>query len=159
MTKVFSIPNSHCNSVKGKTQEHKGHAWCTLWCFLFVESIMSSCCLTGLATAQTITDLTSCITKENNLKMECNFNPAASASPPPMCKFTQGNKIVGSTDRAEEQDATYRHRANVTIKASVCELYLTGLSDNAQDFKCTIKQTEMKDKTARVVRSKSFLSF
>ncbi|XP_042564499.1 thy-1 membrane glycoprotein isoform X2 [Clupea harengus] len=115
-------------------------------------NIIGTLCLLGLATAQTITDLTSCITKENNLKMECNFNPAASASPPPMCKFTQGNKIVGSTDRAEEQDATYRHRANVTIKASVCELYLTGLSDNAQDFKCTIKQTEMKDKTARVVR-------
>ncbi|XP_041947768.1 thy-1 membrane glycoprotein [Alosa sapidissima] len=108
--------------------------------------IIATFCLLGLATAQTVTDITSCITKENNLRMECNFNPIE--TPSPTCKFTQGDKIVAST--YEKQDPTYKNRANITMMDKVCEMSLTGLPDNPQEFKCTIKQTVESSKVATV---------
>ncbi|XP_062391821.1 thy-1 membrane glycoprotein [Sardina pilchardus] len=110
--------------------------------------IIATFCLLGLATSQTVTELTSCITKENNLRMECNFNPVE--TPGTTCKFTLGDKIVATTDAKETQDVMYKNRANATLMDKVCELSLTGLSDKPQDFKCTIKQTNESSSVATV---------
>ncbi|KAL2094957.1 hypothetical protein ACEWY4_009676 [Coilia grayii] len=116
--------------------------------------MMPSFCLTGVAAAQTpppptITGLTSCITKEQNLKMECAFKLPTS-TPAATCKFTKDDKVMGSTNAAVVPDPTYKNRANVTMKGQVCELYLNGLEDKAQDIKCVIKQNVEVSKVATV---------
>lgn len=110
-------------------------------------------CLLGLATAQNaieIKDLTACITKEQNLKMECSFMPVG-ADPKPTCKFSKGGKIMGSTDSEVAPDPTYKNRANVTMPvANVCQLELTGLEDKAQEIMCVVKQTKEVNKVLSV---------
>ncbi|PWS22954.1 hypothetical protein DKP78_15690, partial [Enterococcus faecium] len=70
--------------------------------------------------------------------------------PKPTCKFTQGDKIVATTNPAEVQDPTYKNRANITLVGDVCELSLTGLVDKPQEFKCYIKQATEAQKAATV---------
>lgn len=86
----------------------------------------------------------------------CTFTPP---EPKPTCKFTQGDKIVATTNPAEVQDPTYKNRANITLVGDVCELSLTGLVDKPQEFKCYIKQATEAQKAATVDKSEQFLSF
>ncbi|KAK1787792.1 hypothetical protein P4O66_016279 [Electrophorus voltai] len=104
--------------------------------------VLASICLLSSATAQTVMQLTGCLTKENNLKMDCSFTPAAGSSPPPNCTFKTDGKVVASTDVKAVQDSTFKNRATVTIVNQVCHLNLTGLADDKpKNYSCTIMQT------------------
>lgn len=86
--------------------------------------------------------------------MECSFTPVGT-DPKPTCKFSKGDKIMGSTDTSISPDPTYKNRANVTMPATnVCQLDLTGLEDKAQDITCVVKQTTEVNKVLNVAKSK-----
>ena len=125
------------------------------------ESTVSVCRLwdLGFASAQKVTKLTSCLTKEKNLRMDCEYELTA-ATPVPTCTYTQENNVVGSTDPAKIQDPTFKNRGAVAIMEgiSTCRLNLTGLSDDKpKNFTCTIKQKETVSKTSTVEKSKYFI--
>uniref|UniRef100_A0A8C7N4T8 Uncharacterized LOC109873284 n=1 Tax=Oncorhynchus kisutch TaxID=8019 RepID=A0A8C7N4T8_ONCKI len=118
------------------------------------ESTVSVCRLwdLGFASAQKVTKLTSCLTKEKNLRMDCEYELTA-ATPVPTCTYTQENNVVGSTDPAKSQDPTFKNRGAVAIMEgiSICRLNLTGFSDDKpKNFTCTIKQKETVSKTSTV---------
>ncbi|KAK6316621.1 hypothetical protein J4Q44_G00120210 [Coregonus suidteri] len=126
------------------------------FCFREVEKTMyilaTAVCLLGFASAQKVTLLNSCLSKENNLRMDCKYELTA-ASPVPTCTYTQENNVVGSTDPATSQDPTFKNRADVAIMegSTTCRLILTGLSDDKpKNFTCTIKQKETVSKTSTV---------
>uniref|UniRef100_A0A8C4A5X2 Uncharacterized protein n=1 Tax=Denticeps clupeoides TaxID=299321 RepID=A0A8C4A5X2_9TELE len=108
--------------------------------------IVASLCLLSLSTGQQV-DLTSCITKENNLRMVCTFAPD---TPAPQCKYVQANRTVASTNSTDAQDPKYKNRANVTVSGGACLLTLTGLPDVTQQFTCIIRATQRAETTATV---------
>ncbi|KAM9498009.1 thy-1 membrane glycoprotein isoform 1-T2 [Salvelinus alpinus] len=114
--------------------------------------LATAVCLLGFASTQTVTKLTSCLTKEKNLRMDCKYQLTA-VTPVPTCTYTQENSVVGSTDPAKSPDPTFKNRGVVVITENIttCRLTLTGFSDDKpKNFTCTIKQKETVSKTSTV---------
>ncbi|XP_051539597.1 thy-1 membrane glycoprotein [Myxocyprinus asiaticus] len=112
-------------------------------------------CLLGFAAAQTSLQISSCLTKDQNLRMLCKFTPDPDAKLPKNCYYKTEDKMVGSTNISLIPDSTFRNRATVAIVNDVCQLNLTGFSDDKpRDFTCFIKQTAIESKTATVEKSK-----
>ncbi|XP_062844565.1 thy-1 membrane glycoprotein [Trichomycterus rosablanca] len=113
--------------------------------------ILASFCLLGMTNSQTITDLTACVTKENNLRMECKFTLNTSVPTAAKCTYKTSGKVVATTDPTVTQDATYKNRGTASITNNMCLLELTGFPDGAaQDYECAIKQDKSVTKTKSV---------
>ncbi|KAI7812666.1 thy-1 membrane glycoprotein [Triplophysa rosa] len=106
-------------------------------------TVIATLCLLGMATAQTSLEITSCLTKEQNLRMICKFTPAPTPDPKiSVCHFTSEGKIVASSNASIEPDSTFKMRAKLAFEQKMCLLNLTGLSnDKPESFVCNIKQT------------------
>lgn len=96
--------------------------------------------LLGVASAQNPPQLSSCLTKDQNLDMYCKFtlDPKIKET----CYYMTENKLVGSTNISSSPDSTFKNRANVSIVGNVCKLNLKGFSaDQPKNYTCFIKQT------------------
>ncbi|KAI1903293.1 hypothetical protein AGOR_G00025710 [Albula goreensis] len=113
--------------------------------------LLTTLCLLVVVAAQEVTELTSCKTKENNLRMDCKYKPT---DPPTdvICEYRQDNKLMGSTDPKASPEPAFKNRANVTIIAGpVCRLSLTGFSeDKPKNNTCIIKQKNTASKSELV---------
>ncbi len=102
---------------------------------------LSWCChFLGVASAQIPPQLSSCLTKDQNLDMYCKFtlDPKIKET----CYYMTENKLVGSTNISSSPDSTFKNRANVSIVKNVCTLNLKGFSaDQPKTYTCFIKQT------------------
>ncbi|KAJ8343100.1 hypothetical protein SKAU_G00330280 [Synaphobranchus kaupii] len=114
-------------------------------------------CLLGALSAQEVTELTSCLTKEKNLMMDCKFT-LTNKTAPPTCEYKQDGDVMGSTDSSVTPEPTFKKRANVTLLVgNICRLLLTGFSaDKAKNHTCIIKQMMTATKSV-LVESKSLL--
>ncbi|KAL0993797.1 hypothetical protein UPYG_G00114070 [Umbra pygmaea] len=112
-----------------------------------VEKIMyilaTAVCLLGFASAQTVTELTICLTKENNTQIDCKYQ-LNTTSPKFTCAYTQDGLVVSSTNASEKQAPIFKDRGNVTvIGQNICRLTLTEItSDKAKNYTCIIRQTK-----------------
>lgn len=98
--------------------------------------------LLGVASAQTPLQLSSCLTKDQNLDMYCKFTPASDPKLQKTCYYMTENKLVGSTNISSIPDSTFKNRATVSIVENVCKLNLKGFSDDKpKNYTCFIKQT------------------
>ncbi|XP_051749088.1 thy-1 membrane glycoprotein [Ctenopharyngodon idella] len=98
--------------------------------------------LLGVATGQTSLQISSCITKDQNLQMYCKFIPAPDPKLPKNCYYKTEDKVIASTNSSMPQDNTFKNRANVSIVDNTCELLLKGFSDDKpKNYTCFIKQT------------------
>lgn len=100
-------------------------------------------CLLGIAAAQTSLDITSCLTKDQNLRMICKFTPAPTPDPKTsVCYFMSEGKLVASSNASAVPESPFKERAKLTFEQKMCRLNLTGLSDDKpKNFTCYIKQT------------------
>ncbi|KAG5843997.1 hypothetical protein ANANG_G00156800 [Anguilla anguilla] len=108
-------------------------------------------CLLGVLTAQEVKELTSCQTKEKNLRMDCKYT-VPDTSKALTCEYRQEGKVMGSTDPKATVDTPFKNRANVTLLGvNVCRLVLTGLSqDKPKNNTCIITQGKSANKTVAV---------
>ncbi|XP_067294956.1 thy-1 membrane glycoprotein [Pseudorasbora parva] len=111
--------------------------------------------LLGVATGQNSLQISSCLTKDQNLQMYCRFT----ASDPKVlntCFYMTDNKLIGSTNTSSLPDSTFKNRANVSLSDTTCELYLKGFSDDKpKNYTCYFKQKDMQvSASATVEKSK-----
>ncbi|KTG38529.1 hypothetical protein cypCar_00003012 [Cyprinus carpio] len=98
--------------------------------------------LLGVASAQTSLQLSFCLTKDQNLDMNCKFTPASDPKLQKTCYYMTENKLVGSTNASNIPDSTFKNRATVSLVENVCKLNLKGFSDDKpKNYTCYIKQT------------------
>uniref|UniRef100_A0A4W6BUR2 Thy-1 cell surface antigen n=1 Tax=Lates calcarifer TaxID=8187 RepID=A0A4W6BUR2_LATCA len=113
--------------------------------------------LFGFASAQKVIQLTYCSIDEHHLRMDCKYAPSAE-SPEVFCKYTQGERLLDTTDPDEEQHAPFKHRAKARIfPGNNCRLLFKNLPNGKSNFTCNIKQAESgttATKTSVVEKSK-----
>uniref|UniRef100_A0A667ZFQ2 Thy-1 cell surface antigen n=1 Tax=Myripristis murdjan TaxID=586833 RepID=A0A667ZFQ2_9TELE len=108
------------------------------------------------ASAQKVTQLSYCSIDEHHLRMDCKYSLPAE-SPEAVCKYTQGERVLDTTDPEEEQHAPFKTRAKVRIfPGNNCRLLFKNLPNGKSNFTCNIKQTETASKTS-VVEKKLLL--
>lgn len=113
----------------------------------------------GVASGQTSLQISSCLTKEQNLRMSCKFTPAADLKLPKNCYYKTETELIGNSNSSIVPDSTFKNRANVSISDTTCELYLKGFSDDKpQNYTCFIKQTASPVSVSAIV-DKSKTSF
>ncbi len=118
------------------------------WCYHFL----------GVASAQTSLQLSSCLTKDQNLEMYCKFTPDPKLQK--TCYYMTENKLVGSTNTSITPDSTFKNRATVSIVEDMCKLNLNGFSaDKPQNYTCFIKQTATPVSVSAVVEKSKQLNF
>lgn len=108
-------------------------------------------CLLGVLSAQEVTKLTSCQTKDKNLRMDCEYTLPDQAKKP-TCEYRQDDQVMGSTDSTVKPEPTFKNRANVTLlEGNVCRLVLTGFSqEKAKNNTCIIKEAGTANRTQLV---------
>uniref|UniRef100_A0A3B5LH15 Thy-1 cell surface antigen n=1 Tax=Xiphophorus couchianus TaxID=32473 RepID=A0A3B5LH15_9TELE len=112
--------------------------------------------LFGFASAQKVVQLSYCSLAENNLRMDCKYALPAE-SPEPFCKYTQGERLLDTTDPDEEQHAPYKNRAKARIfPGNVCRLLFKNLPKGKSNFTCNIRlgDSAAATKTSVVEKSK-----
>lgn len=109
-----------------------------------------------MASSQTINDLTACVTKEQNLQMECKFTSEKQTSL--TCTYEVDKKVVASTNASKIVDPTYKGRGTAKITNDVCVLTLTGFSsDKSTVYNCIIQQEKSVSKELLVEKSKIYI--
>ncbi|XP_069396004.1 thy-1 membrane glycoprotein isoform X2 [Paralichthys olivaceus] len=97
--------------------------------------------LFGFASAQRVIQLTYCSIDEHNLRMDCKY-ALSGESPEVFCKYTQGERLLDTTDPDEEQHAPFKNRARARIfPGNNCRLLFKNLPNGKSNFTCNIKQT------------------
>lgn len=122
----------------------------TIWSFLCVILYI------GFASAQKVIQLTYCSVNEENLRMDCKYSLPTESSEA-FCKYTQGTRLLDTTDPDEEQHAPFKNRAKVRIfPGNICRLLFKGLPAGKSNFTCNIKQSDSAtvNKTSIVDKSK-----
>lgn len=112
----------------------------------------------GFASAQKVVQLSYCSVAENHLRMDCKYALPAE-SPEPLCKYTQGERLLDTTDPDEEQHAPYKNRAKARIfPGNICRLLFKNLPKGKSNFTCNIRQGDSATaaKTSVVEKSKQF---
>lgn len=97
-----------------------------------------------------------CSIDEDHLRIDCKYALPAESSEA-FCKFTQGARLLDTTDPEEEQHAPYKHRARARIfPGNVCRLLFKNLPKGKSNFTCNIKQADSAtvSKTSVVEKSK-----
>ncbi|KAG7484817.1 hypothetical protein MATL_G00054720 [Megalops atlanticus] len=111
--------------------------------------LFTTLCLLGVSAAQKVTQLSPCVTKENNLRLDCKYE-AVEPSPQPTCEFRQDGKVMGSTNTSVTPEPAFKNRVSVVIMPdNMCRLNLTGFSDDKpRNYTCIIKQKKTAEKTS-----------
>uniref|UniRef100_A0A3Q0QV70 Thy-1 cell surface antigen n=1 Tax=Amphilophus citrinellus TaxID=61819 RepID=A0A3Q0QV70_AMPCI len=110
------------------------------------------------ASAQKVIRLTYCSIDENHLRMDCKY-----AIPPEseaLCKYTQGERLLDTTDPEEEQHAPFKNRAKARIfPGNICRLLFKNLPSGKFNFTCNIKVADSGSTTTKtsVVQKKLLL--
>uniref|UniRef100_M4ACK5 Thy-1 cell surface antigen n=1 Tax=Xiphophorus maculatus TaxID=8083 RepID=M4ACK5_XIPMA len=113
--------------------------------------------LFGFASAQKVVQLSYCSLAENNLRMDCKYAVPAE-SPEPFCKYTQGERLLDTTDPDEEQHAPYKNRAKARIfPGNVCRLLFKNLPKGKSNFTCNIRLGDSAAATKTSVVEKKLL--
>ncbi|CAL8303111.1 unnamed protein product [Gadus morhua 'NCC'] len=100
--------------------------------------LLATVLLFGLASAQKVTDMTSCSTDTNQLRIDCKYEPAEEGT---VCKYTQGDRELGATN--VPKDAANKNRDTVSlVDKNNCQLILNNLPDGKNNFTCSIEQKE-----------------
>ncbi|XP_053474645.1 thy-1 membrane glycoprotein [Ictalurus furcatus] len=102
-------------------------------------SILASFCLLGMASSQSINTLTACLTKDQNLQMECTFTLPNQGNA--TCTYVVDKKVVATTNITNTVDPTFQNRGSVNMRSDKCVLTLTGFADSQPKmYNCTIQQ-------------------
>lgn len=112
-------------------------------------------CPVGMARSQTDPTLTACLTKEQNLRMECVFIPTKQANA--TCTFEVDKKVVATNVANKQQDPTYTNRASIKLESNKCVLNLKGLTDDSKTFNCTVQQEKLASAKMTVEKSKIYI--
>lgn len=110
----------------------------------------------GFASGQKVIQLTYCSVNVDDLRMDCKYS-LTTESPEAFCKYTQGARLLDTTDPDEEQHAPFKNRAKVRIfPGNNCRLLFKNLPNGKSNFTCNIKQTDSATafKTSVVEKSK-----
>lgn len=98
-----------------------------------------------------------CSIGENHLRMDCKY-ALPQESPEPFCKYTQGERLLDTTDPDEEQHAPFKNRAKARLfPGNICRLLFKNLPNGKSNFTCNIKQAESGTATKTSVVEKSKL--
>ncbi|XP_047664927.1 thy-1 membrane glycoprotein [Tachysurus fulvidraco] len=118
-------------------------------------SILATFCLLGMASSQKIDGVTACLTKEQNLLLNCTYTATASMNP--SCFFTIDKKTVATTNDSIVVDPTYKIRATASlINNNVCQMTLKGYSgDQPQTYNCNLYQGSTNATVAKTVEKKT----
>ncbi|XP_067348393.1 thy-1 membrane glycoprotein-like [Channa argus] len=113
--------------------------------------------LFGFASAQKAIQLAYCSIDEDHLRMDCKYS-LTPESPEAFCKYTQGEKLLDTTDSNEEQHALSKSRAKVRIfPGNICRLLFKNLPHGKSNFTCSIKQANLTTSKTSVVEKKLLL--
>ncbi|KAF6728820.1 hypothetical protein FQA47_000371 [Oryzias melastigma] len=113
--------------------------------------------LFGFASAQKVVQLMYCSIGENHLRMDCKY-ALPQESPEPFCKYTQGERLLDTTDPDEEQHAPFKNRAKARLfPGNICRLLFKNLPNGKSNFTCNIKQAESGTATKTSVVEKMLL--
>lgn len=97
------------------------------------------CLYAGFASAQKVIQLTYCSIDEHHLRMDCRYAVPAESSEV-FCKYTQGHRLLDTTDPEEEQHAPFKNRARARIfPGNICRLLFKNLPRGKSNFTCNIK--------------------
>uniref|UniRef100_A0A3Q1IP07 Thy-1 cell surface antigen n=1 Tax=Anabas testudineus TaxID=64144 RepID=A0A3Q1IP07_ANATE len=89
-----------------------------------------------------VIQLTYCSVNVDDLRMDCKYS-LTTESPEAFCKYTQGARLLDTTDPDEEQHAPFKNRAKVRIfPGNNCRLLFKNLPNGKSNFTCNIKQTD-----------------
>lgn len=111
----------------------------------------------GFASAQKVIQLSYCSVGENHLRMDCKY-ALPQESPEPFCKYTQGERLLDTTNPDEEQHAPFKNRAKARLfPGNICRLLFKNLPNGKSNFTCNIKQAESATATKTSVVEKSKL--
>ncbi|XP_077361626.1 thy-1 membrane glycoprotein isoform X1 [Festucalex cinctus] len=100
--------------------------------------LLTTILLFGLASAQKVTQLSYCLIDENHVRLDCKYSLPAE-SPEVFCKYTQGERLLDTTNPEEEQHAPYKHRAKARIfPGNICRLLFKNLPNGKSNFTCNI---------------------
>lgn len=114
-----------------------------------------------MASSQKIDGVTACLTKDQNLLLNCTYT-TTQASLPLSCVFTFDKKIVTTTNSTIVVDPTYKSRATASIiNNNVCQMTLKGYSDDQpQTYNCNLYQGNTNATAAKTVeKSKNYIHF
>lgn len=115
-----------------------------------------SLCSVGMARSQSITSLTACLTKENNLIMECKFTPAKQINT--TCTYEVNKTVVASTSTNKQQEPTYKNQAKINLESDKCLLNLTGFpNESPKMYNCTIQHEKPFTKGLSLQRGKIYI--
>ncbi|XP_067463189.1 thy-1 membrane glycoprotein-like [Thunnus thynnus] len=104
--------------------------------------------LFGFASAQKVVQFTYCLKDELHLRMDCKYS-APAESPEVFCKYTQGERLLDTTDPNEEQHAPFKKRAKARIfPGNICRLLFRNLPSGKHSFTCNIKGTQADNVTS-----------
>uniref|UniRef100_A0A8C6LHJ3 Thy-1 cell surface antigen n=1 Tax=Nothobranchius furzeri TaxID=105023 RepID=A0A8C6LHJ3_NOTFU len=120
-------------------------------------TLLTTMLLFGFASAQKVVQLAYCSVAENHLRMDCKYALPAE-SPEVLCKYTQGERLLDTTDPNEEQPTSFKNRAKVRLfPGNNCRLLFKNLPEGKSNFTCNIKQGESSTATKTSVVDKSKL--
>lgn len=126
----------------------------------FGKYLIISLCHTvtlGFASAQKVIQLNYCSIDEHHLRMDCKY-ALSGESPEAFCKYTQGERLLDTTDPDEEQHAPFKKRARARIfPGNNCRLLFKNLPNGKSNFTCNIRQTNSGTATKTSVVEKSKL--
>uniref|UniRef100_A0A1A8ELK3 Thy-1 cell surface antigen n=1 Tax=Nothobranchius korthausae TaxID=1143690 RepID=A0A1A8ELK3_9TELE len=104
--------------------------------------LLTTMLLFGFASAQKVVQLAYCSVAQNHLRMDCKYALPAE-SPEVLCKYTQGGRLLDTTDPNEEQPTSLKNRAKVRLfPGNNCRLLFKNLPEGKSNFTCNIKQGE-----------------
>uniref|UniRef100_A0A1A8LB44 Thy-1 cell surface antigen n=3 Tax=Nothobranchius TaxID=28779 RepID=A0A1A8LB44_9TELE len=120
-------------------------------------TLLTTMLLFGFASAQKVVQLAYCSVAENHLRMDCKYALPAE-SPEVLCKYTQGERLLDTTDPNEEQPTSFKNRAKVRLfPGNNCRLLFKNLPEGKSNFTCNIKQGESSTATKTSVVDKMLL--
>ncbi|XP_061896332.1 uncharacterized protein LOC133645513 isoform X3 [Entelurus aequoreus] len=101
---------------------------------------LATICLLGLASAQRVIQLSYCSIDEHHVRLDCKYSLPAE-SPEAFCKYTQGERLLDTTNPEEEQHAPFKNRAKARLfPGNICRLLFKNLPNGKSNFTCNIKQ-------------------
>uniref|UniRef100_A0A665UCD0 Immunoglobulin V-set domain-containing protein n=1 Tax=Echeneis naucrates TaxID=173247 RepID=A0A665UCD0_ECHNA len=96
----------------------------------------------GFASGQKVIQMNYCSIDEDHLRIDCKYAISAE-SPEVFCKYTQGERLLDTTDPDEEQHAPFKNRAKARIfPGNNCRLLFKNLPMGKSNFTCNIKQPD-----------------
>ncbi|XP_061752487.1 uncharacterized protein LOC133550540 isoform X1 [Nerophis ophidion] len=132
-TSTVTNPWHHCRALRRAIKLHQTRTVRTMF-------FLATICLLGLASAQKVVKLSYCSIDEHHVRLDCKYSLPAE-SPEAFCKYTQGERLLDTTNPEEEQHAPFKNRAKARIfPGNICRLLFKNLPNGKSNFTCNIKQ-------------------